>query len=279
MTLDPRVPELLRRECATIRSVRDPALKHALAQIKGEMTGSGITGSRMVIAVDKRCATELLDRDTEYLDRVLRRLSELREPWTETLRTEIEALLTAELMHDWNWLIGIRENEVGSRLRDHNSGQIKEALDTALRGNEDELAFRVLREERRRLPIAELLAAPRYAAVAGHWELANEYAGQSPPADSAAAREALLALEALARLTVDDATATLGDALKDLRPRMDDAGQQLLSSIEKIWNFSNIAPSIRHGGGSGDPVTQPEAHFVVGVTREAIRFLLTLDLG
>lgn len=279
MALDPRVASLLQREFGTIKTVRDPALMNALGQIRAEMSSRGMgAGTPRVHAVDKRCATEYLERSAEYLERALRRLTELREPWTESLRSDVEALLRSELMQDWNWLVGVRDNDLGADLKDHNTGQITAAQNTAIRRIEEELAFRVLREEARKIPLSDLLAAPRYAGVARHWEMANGYAAQSPYSDSEATREAVLALEALARLAVGDGTVTLGAAIQMLRARTDDAGRHLLSSIEKIWNFSNTAPSIRHGGGSGDPVSTPEAQFVVGATREALRFLMAFDL-
>jgi len=280
MSLDPRLSGLLQREFATIRTVRDPALLHALAQIREEMSTGGMGhGTPLLHAIDKRCATEYLERGTEYLERVIRRLTELRQPWTESVRADVESLLRAQMANDWDWLVGVGNEQLGGPLREHGTGRISAAQTTALRRIEEELAFRVLREEKRRLPIADLLSPPRYTDVRQHWELAQENADRSPPADREAAREAILALEALGRLVVGDQTATLGNALQELRARTDDAGRHLLVSIERIWAFTNTAPSVRHGGGSGDPVTQPEAQFVVGVTREAIRLLLTLDLN
>lgn len=281
MSLDPRVSGLLQREFATIRTVRDPALVYALAEIRERagMQGGAGHGTGLVHVIDKRCATEFLERGADYMECALRRLAELREPWTEGVRSVVEGLVRPALANDWNWLIGVRNDRLGSPLKEQSTGQIDAAQNTVLRRIEAEFAFRVLREERRRLPIADLLSPPRYTAVLQHWELAHEYADGSPSADKEAAREALLALEALGRLVVDDGAATLGDVVKALRDRTDDAGRLLLTSIEKIWAFTNVAPSVRHGGGPGDPVTQPEAQYVVGVTREAIRFLLTFDLG
>ena len=70
---------------------------------------------------------------------------------------------------------------------------------------------------------------------------------------------------------------TLGDCLKDLRTQTDDPGRRLLDCIEKAWNFSNAAPSTRHGGGLGDPITVAEAQFTVGVAEHGLRLLLTYD--
>jgi hypothetical protein len=280
MTLDPRVADLLRREFETIRGVRNPRLQRIILGDESEATKLGArNGSRFAIVVDGRCGEEFMLRGKGYLERAVQRLTELREPWTEALRRDVERLLREELEKDWNWLISFRDRRLGAQLKGYGMDELSDARTTALRRVEEELGFRVLREEKRRLPIGELLASPRYAEVRRHWEQANEYADRTPPADKEAAREAILALEALAKLAVDDPTATLGDAIKKLNPRADDAGRLLFSSIEKIWAFSNQAPSVRHGGGSGDPINTPEAQYVVGVTREAIRLLLNFDLG
>jgi hypothetical protein len=233
----------------------------------------------MVTAIDKRCAQEYRERSAEYLTKALNRLSDLRQPWTEALRSDVQALLLAELAKDWEWLIPFRDREVGERLKDHNTGQISAARDTSHRLAEEELSFLVLREERRKLPLSDLLAAPRYEAVLRHWVAANVAIAKVPIEAAEVTREAVFALEALARLVTGNPTATLGQALQELRAGTDDAGRHILAAIEKIWNFSNTAPSTRHGGGAGDPVSTPEAQFTLGVTGEGIRFLLVLDLS
>jgi hypothetical protein len=62
-----------------------------------------------------------------------------------------------------------------------------------------------------------------------------------------------------------------------LMQRSDDAGRHLLGSVEKIWNFCNVAPSVRHGGGAGDTVTAPESQFTLEVAEAVLRFLLVGD--
>ena len=275
MTLDPRVADLLHKEFEAVRTVRNPALRYALTDLQ---QGTG-AGSALVSKVDTRSAGDYLERAMDYLDRSLRRLTELREPWTEGLRADVESLLHRELEQDWTWLVNLRDEKLTPRLKDQGQGQLTTAKTAAFARIEVELGFCVLREEKRRLPVAELLTAPRYAAVRRSWEQANQYADRSPPADEEAAREAMLALEALAKLVIDDDSATLGRAINVMRSSADAAGRHLLPSIEKIWSFTNTAPHVRHGGGSGDPITTPEAQYVVGVTREAIRLLLVFDLG
>jgi len=102
----------------------------------------------------------------------------------------------------------------------------------------------------------------------------------SPPAATEAAREAVLAIETLAKLVAGDPNATLGSALKLLKKeRVDVAAGLLLGGLEKLWAFSNQVPGLRHGGVSGDPVTAPEAVFVLRTAEGALRYLLSLDLG
>jgi hypothetical protein len=280
MGLDPGVADLLRREFETIRGVRNPRLQRVILGVESEATKLGArNGSRFAIAVDERCGVEFMLRGKGYLERTVQRLTELREPWTEGLRRDVELLLRQELEKDWTWMLAFRDARLGPKLKDYGTGDLTNAKTTAIRRIEEELGFRVLRQEKRKLPLAELLAAPRYADVRQHWELANEYAERTPPADKEAAREAVFAVEALARLVVVDPDATLGKAIKLLNKRTDDAGRRLFASIEQVWAFSNQARSLRHGGGAGDEVTSPEAQYVVGVAGNAIRLLLVFDLG
>ena len=87
----------------------------------------------------------------------------------------------------------------------------------------------------------------------------------------------ILAVEALARLATGEPTKTLGECLKILSRDTDDAGRRLLESVGEVWNFTNVTPSLRHGGGKGDAVTAPEAQFLVGVAESALRLLLVYD--
>ncbi|HEY4320114.1 MAG TPA: hypothetical protein VGM77_02960 [Gemmatimonadales bacterium] len=191
----------------------------------------------------------------------------------------MQAFLQSELVTDGNWLIELRDSMVGERQKQQGTGEITSAQDIARRLIEEDLTFQVLREERRRLPISDLLSPPRYQAVWRHFDAATAAFQQTPALTTETARESVFAIEALARLVVGKPSATLGDALQSFRVRTDDAGRHLIGLIERIWHFTNSAPSTRHGGGSGDDVSPPEAQFVLGVTEDSLRFLLALDIG
>src|SRR5581483_4724436 len=177
------------------------------------------------------------------------------------------ALLQERLSEDWNTIATIRENRAGPNAPQ--TGLLPEANDVADREIAEELEMRVLRQERQQLPLADLLAPPRYDAVRVAWQAARRALDQSPSADDETVRQAIGAVEGLARLAANEPTKTLGDCLKVLGREKDDAGRRLLESIEKVYAYTNVVASGRHGGGPGDPPQPPEARYVLEVAEAA----------
>lgn len=277
-TLHPRLQALLQREFVTIKGERTAIAMQAVQRVKAEYAARGTgRGTPVAFAIDAELAAEYRWRADAYLARVLQRMSELGEPWSDQRRIDALALIKSELATDWNWIMGVRRQQLGDALASHSTLQIDAAKGTSDRRIEEELEARVLREERHRLPLCDLLSAPRYEGALNHWRSARMATEAVPAKDADAAREAVHAVEAVARLAAGGSAKTLGDCLKDLRGRTDDAGRRLLECVEEIWNFANVAPSVRHGGRTGDPVQPPEARFVVGVAEQALRLLLTYD--
>ena len=278
MSLDPRLQSLLQREFATIKLAAEPEFLRSLRHVGNEFSRGTVHQTDLVRRVDRECADLYSVLGHAYLARLLQRATELGEPWTPELQAESSALLRTQLTNDWNWLTRVRDNSLPEPLRPESTGQITHAQNVAFRQIEEELEARVLRQDRRQLPLLELLKPPRYEPVRRHFMAAHEAAVVAARGgEQDVARESIFAVEALARLATNEPAKTLGGCLRVLEQRTDDAGRRLLRSVEEIWNFSNVAASVRHGGGSGDNVTAPEAQYVLGVTDAALRLLLVYD--
>jgi hypothetical protein len=96
-----------------------------------------------------------------------------------------------------------------------------------------------------------------------------------PPDLANAAKEAVSALESVARHRCGAESATLGECLKQLRDqkRLHPA---LAQTLEKVWGFVNQSPGIRHGGTVGPNVTHAEAAFVVRACEAGIELLVAV---
>ena len=93
--------------------------------------------------------------------------------------------------------------------------------------------------------VQEKLSAPRYDAAREHFSKAAGYITSPTPDWPNAAKEAVSALESLAKIVTDRPNDTLGDVIKILR-RAGKLPPPLDKTIEAIWGFANSTPGIRH---------------------------------
>ncbi len=119
------------------------------------------------------------------------------------------------------------------------------------------------------------LTGARYAGVKAHLDKAWEFHLADAPDYENSAKEAVTALESMARI-VAGAGATLGEALAKLR----NAGRlhpALAKSLEGVWGYTNAAPGVRHGGTTPPSTLPSEAQLVVNLAAGAILYLVELD--
>lgn len=127
-------------------------------------------------------------------------------------------------------------------------------------------------------PLSALLATPRYDGVAAHWNRAHEYA-HGPHRDLAnAAKEAICAVEALARVVTGRHSDTLGELIKVLKGSYG-LNPAIAKSLEGVWGFTNTWPGIRHGAPVANDLSKDDARFVLDSSDAAIRLLLAIDRG
>jgi len=118
------------------------------------------------------------------------------------------------------------------------------------------------------------LRAPRYSGVRTHLSKSQMFLAQDPPDLANSAKEAICAVEALARLVCNDQTATLGELIKVLKAahNLDPA---LTKALEGIWGYTSNAPGVRHGGTADLDIAR--AQVTLDLARSSIYYLLGAD--
>jgi hypothetical protein len=124
--------------------------------------------------------------------------------------------------------------------------------------------------------LLQRLSVPRYAGPRLHMEKALQFMTVEPQDAANAVKEAICAVEGLARIVAGDATATLGDLIGRFKSQ-GKLNPALAKALEALWGFASNSPGVRHGATSGVTVTSEEAEFVIGSSRAAIGLLLALD--
>lgn len=127
-----------------------------------------------------------------------------------------------------------------------------------------------------RLPIRDLLRAPRYAHVHEQLEKADSLATGANPDYANALKEGMSAVESLARIVTPGAPSTLSDALKKLRS-LQVLPTGLDKAIEGLSTYLNNLPWVRHGQPTGGAVTIDDWLVARPLVFAAVRALLQVD--
>jgi hypothetical protein len=120
------------------------------------------------------------------------------------------------------------------------------------------------------------LQADRYSGPRQHWTEVRAAFQESPPRVTHGAREAIHAVEGMAKIVVDRPDDTLGDCIKILKKRemLDGATAK---TLEGLWGLTSSIPGLRHGATEEHVVAQALAEYIVGVAEAALKLLLSLD--
>jgi len=90
-----------------------------------------------------------------------------------------------------------------------------------------------------------------------------------------ASKEAISAVEALAKLVTNQPKATLGEAVKKLNPLIHPA---LGKAITAIWGYASDASGVRHGGTALSNVAEEDAGLILESCELLIKYLLSKDV-
>jgi hypothetical protein len=214
---------------------------HAVAQRNAEIS---VKSSALVLVIFSMAREELEQRalrawtviqrlidadDSEVGDETRSAILELIFLAVVQWSADIDALYmkySTRMQGDWPLLVDARERAVDLSTSD--------------------VDIDLLRRRRKRMPLGDVLRAPRYAATFDHWTKARAAAEAQVPDLATALKEGVIAVEALAKRILPSGGVTLGDCIKELRSKkLIDPGADKL--LEGLWVYSNAMPGIRHG--------------------------------
>jgi len=187
-------------------------------------------------------------------------------------------VLRDEVGRDLTGLTSLYSARFAGKDEKPKTGSLAATFDFATLMIEHELQLLGLMQESARVPLDDQLQAPRYAAIHAAWRRAHTSFAESRPDYKPAVLEAVGAVEQLARLVVGKPTATLGDAIRELR-KSEIVPSPLLKGIEELWGWSSGEPGLRHGASVDSPVTLDEARYMLTLADASLFLLLSRDGG
>ena len=273
--MDERLKAIVRARIQSERNRREIPAREALGAVQRAFSEKSALGSsRYPLYLDAEAAKEYDLRTERWLEVVSDAMRVAAVMWTEQAAKEVQHLIQQELAADWEQLIEMLRRFAHplkpamsdlDRAKDRASGTVSHKLDLL-----------VYAQDRSRIPLAELLTAPRYAAILAALRKARQLLDAATPDYSNAAKEAVGAVEQLARLVTAKPTATLGDCIKDLRAtgRIE---PPLLKGIEETWGWSSNTPGVRHG--TDLAADAPTSRYIVAQSEAALALLLSVDVA
>lgn len=256
---------------------RDDYMRHAIYKRLDDAEKAKATGS-VFYAVDQQraCIAEIDHRVNVIWDAYKRTIEDGRILWTDSVRGQILVRIDAML----DVAVPYLEEMARQVIVGHGHG-----FTLFLHDARPDIVGRVGAEmdlfELRHKPVGAAvraqLQAPRYAGPREHWVRADRAMSQSPSDFAGAARESVNAVEGLAKIIVDNPTATLGDCIKLLK-QLKNLDGALAKSLEALWGFANTSAGFRHGGHVTSSLSLPQAEYIIESCETASRLLLSLDL-
>lgn len=274
-SMDQQLETILRGMIRAERSRRARPITDSLGRVTDEFTARGaLRHGRYPVMLDLETAKEYEWRADKWLGIVQRAVNETGLTWTAERARDTQSVIESELVTDTNELIEMLGQKAFGR-NEVRTAELEEAKDRSRAQLSHELELLVFAQDRTRVPIAEQLCAPRYAAVEAAWKKAMNLLDSPTPDYSNAAKEAVGTVEQLARIVVGKPTATLGDSIKDLRisSRIE---APLLKGIEELWGWASVTPGVRHGAGTAE-VNAATAQYAVSLAEAALGLLLASD--
>jgi hypothetical protein len=126
-------------------------------------------------------------------------------------------------------------------------------------------------------PLLEVLTPTRYRAVRTAWERSLGAAHGPSRNLIEAMREAINAVEGLARIVSGSHSSTLGEIIRALKGT-GKLSPTIAKSLEAVWGFTNTTPGIRHGAATEVDIPSRDARFILESCEAAVRLLLDLDI-
>lgn len=223
------------------------------------------------------CIVELRERALDIRVAYERVLDSARVPWTDQVREQVLDRIRSELTVDAAYLEERARNVIvqhGHGFEPFLADESRRVVDAAAA----ELDMLGLRRLRARSSLGALLQSARYDGPAAHWNAALECREHETPDHLGAAREAIHAVEGLARLVAGEHTATLGDCIKELQKRrMLHPGT--IKQLEGLWGVSSAVQGLRHGAAVPTDMSDDELSHITDACEAVGMLLVRLDRG
>ena len=273
--MDEKVNNLVRKMIVAARAGRHFPTAQALNHKADEFTRRGAIGhGRYPLEMDLVAAAELETRATEYLAIATRIFADTETAWTPDSADAVLFIVRQEILADHQLLLDRLRSTLGPDWQVRIDG-LDGAKDRAGNRLENEFALLVLNQDRSRIPLSDLLSAPRYECVFSSWLKADAFFRASPPDYLNGAKESVGSVEALARIMIGEPNKTLGAAIKELANsgRMPSVS---LKGLEELWGLTSSTPGVRHGGSASD-LDPRIARYILELSGASLRLLLSFD--
>lgn len=277
--LDAKLNTIIRSLIGVERCRRITATAAAILAVRDDFTRRNALGhGRLPVEIEKVCAAELEDRSKAWLTISRRALDESSTRWTVATADALGQLLRTEVRSDWDALLDTYRAAVVPHGHDPSRrfGALDEAQGRIETEMPNELQLLVLGEDCARVPVTEELMAPRYAAVMASWARATTSARAIGDERVQAIRDAIGAVEQLARIVTESPTATLGACVATLK-REKRVAEPLLRGVEEIWGWTSNTPGLRHGASASEQPSSAETEYCLKLAEGALVLLLSLD--
>jgi len=228
-----------------------------------------------VVDQQEACIAEIDFRINAIWNAYRRVVVEGRVIWTPDLRDQILARVNRMLDND----VPVLEDMVRNAVVQYGHGFrlfLREARPNLMRRLSAELDLFALQHRPVGAPVRDQLAAPRYRGPQEHWVRVDHAMSQSPPDLATGAREAINAVEGLAKVITALPTKTLGDCVKKLRADKSIDGATA-KSLDAFWGFANTSPGLRHGAHITPTLSQAEAEYIIEHAEAMTRLFLSID--
>ncbi len=123
--------------------------------------------------------------------------------------------------------------------------------------------------------IEPLVDRDRYPAATVHIGKAIGFLRGSNVDLENAAKEAVTAVESVAKILLNDSSISFGDCIKEFRKR-ELVPREMARILESLYAYRNATPGVGHGGTDVPMVSPADATFVLGVASVAINYLDSL---
>ena len=276
MTLSAELLSHIQNLLGNLRNRRNDRVYAQLYKAEGEAVARG-GAERSHYAHEQRdlCVHDLDERAAEMWSAYRRVIIDAGVRWSDTLREEILRRISADLQQDVNYVQEIARGVIVGHGHSFDLF-LTDACKVTLSRLSTELTLFGMTHRPLLQSIASEFRSPRYDGPRGQWERAIALLRAERPDLFAAAKEAVGAVEGLAKIFTGSPTSTLGESIKSLRG----AGHLHASTaraLEAFWAMANTVPGLRHGAHTPESITDAEAQYVIDSAEAAIQLLVRLD--